>query len=43
LPAARAEEADEWCRDTLSAVFADGGVTVVIPGYVASLALTADA
>jgi SAM-dependent methyltransferase len=41
--ACSAEQADEWCRDTLSAVFADDDVTVVIPGYVASLALTADA
>jgi SAM-dependent methyltransferase len=36
------EEARHWCRETLSAVFADGEVTVVIPGYVATLALTAD-
>ena len=37
-----AEEARDWCRETLRAVFADGEVTVVIPGYVATLALTAD-
>ena len=37
-----AEEARDWCRGTLKAVFADGEVTVVIPGYVATLALTAD-
>jgi hypothetical protein len=36
------EEARDWCRETLRAVFADGEVTVVIPGYVATLALTAD-
>jgi hypothetical protein len=30
-----------WCRSTLKAVFADGDVTVVIPGYVATLALAA--
>ena len=33
-----AEEARAWCRETLQPVFADGEVTVVIPGYVASLA-----
>jgi SAM-dependent methyltransferase len=33
-----AEEARDWCRETLKAVFADGEVTVVIPGYVATLA-----
>ena len=32
------EEARAWCRETLQPVFADGEVTVVIPGYVASLA-----
>jgi SAM-dependent methyltransferase len=32
-----AEEASDWCQDTLEAVFADGDVTVVIPGYVATL------
>jgi SAM-dependent methyltransferase len=36
-----AEEARDWCRKTLKAVFAAGEVTVVIPGYVATLALTA--
>jgi SAM-dependent methyltransferase len=36
------EEARDWCRATLEAVFADGEVTVVIPGYVATLARTAD-
>ena len=34
------EEARHWCRDTLTAVFADGEVTVVIPGHIATLALT---
>ena len=33
-----AEQARDWCRETLKAVFADGEVTVVIPGYVATLA-----
>jgi cysteine sulfinate desulfinase/cysteine desulfurase-like protein len=32
------DEARDWCRETLQAVFADGEVTVVIPGYVATLA-----
>jgi hypothetical protein len=36
------EEARDWCRATLEAVFTDGEVTVVIPGYIATLALTAD-
>ena len=40
--ACSAEEARDWCRETLKAVFADGEVTVVIPGYVATLARTAD-
>jgi len=34
-----ADEARDWCQETLRAVFADdSGVTVVIPGYVATLA-----
>ena len=33
-----ADEARDWCRGTLRTVFADGEVTVVIPGYVATLA-----
>lgn len=37
-----AEEARDWCRETLKPVFADGEVTVVIPGYIATLALPAD-
>jgi SAM-dependent methyltransferase len=37
-----AEEARDWCRGTLKAVFAAAEVTVVIPGYVATLARTAD-
>jgi hypothetical protein len=37
-----AEEARDWCQETLKAVFADGEVTVVIPGYVATLTLTAN-
>jgi SAM-dependent methyltransferase len=31
------EEARDWCLETLQAAFADGEVTVVIPGYVATL------
>jgi SAM-dependent methyltransferase len=38
--ACSAEQARDWCRETLRAVFADGEVTVVIPGYVATLALS---
>jgi hypothetical protein len=33
-----AEGARDWCRATLEPVFGDGAVTVVIPGYVATLA-----
>ena len=36
------EEARDWCRETLKAVFAAGEMIVVIPGYVATLALAAD-
>jgi hypothetical protein len=36
--ACSAEEARDWCRQTLQPVFADGEVTIVIPGYVATLA-----
>jgi hypothetical protein len=32
------EEARDWCQGTLKAVFAHGEVTVVIPGYIATLA-----
>jgi SAM-dependent methyltransferase len=32
------EEARDWCRTTLEPVFADGPLTVVIPGHVATLA-----
>jgi SAM-dependent methyltransferase len=39
--ACSAEEARDWCRETLEAVFADGEVTVVIPGYIAALAAAA--
>jgi SAM-dependent methyltransferase len=35
--ACSAEQARDWCRETLTAVFADDEVTVVIPGYVATL------
>jgi SAM-dependent methyltransferase len=37
-----AEEARDWCRTTLEPVFANGELTVVIPGYIATLALTAN-
>jgi SAM-dependent methyltransferase len=37
--ACSAEQARDWCRETLKAVFAGDEVTVVIPGYVATLAL----
>ncbi len=40
--ACSAEEARTWCRETLEPVFADGDVTVVVPGYIATLALAAD-
>ncbi len=32
------EQARAWCLETLKPVFADGEVTVVIPGYIATLA-----
>jgi hypothetical protein len=35
--ASSAEEVREWCRGTLEAVFANGEVTVVIPGHIATL------
>jgi hypothetical protein len=31
------EEARAWCRETLGEVFAEGDVTVVIPGYLATV------
>jgi hypothetical protein len=31
------EEARDWCGTTLESVFADGPLTVVIPGHVATL------
>jgi SAM-dependent methyltransferase len=36
--AATPADVRDWCRDTLRAIFADGEVTVLIPGYVATLA-----
>jgi SAM-dependent methyltransferase len=36
-----AEEARDWCRETLQPVFAEGDVTVVVPGYIATLAQAA--
>jgi len=35
-----AEEARDWCRETLAEVFATGDMTVVIPGYLATLSRT---
>lgn len=35
--ACTAAEARDWCQATLQAVFADGEVTVLIPGYVATI------
>jgi SAM-dependent methyltransferase len=35
--ASRADEVRNWCRETLEPVFANGEVTVVITGYVATL------
>jgi SAM-dependent methyltransferase len=40
--ACTAEEARDWCQETLKAVFADGEMTVVIPGHIATLVLAAD-
>jgi SAM-dependent methyltransferase len=37
-----AGQARDWCQRTLAAVFADGDVTVVIPGYIATLARAAE-
>ena len=34
-----ADEVRDWCRETLKAVFTGDEVTVIIPGYVATLAL----
>jgi hypothetical protein len=36
--ACSAEQARDWCLETLKPVFADGQVTVVVPGYIATLA-----
>ena len=36
------EEARDWCQTTLEPVFADGPVTVVISGHVATLARAAE-
>jgi SAM-dependent methyltransferase len=40
--ACSAEQARDWCGATLKAIFAAGKVTVVIPGYVATLARAPD-
>lgn len=37
--ACTAEQAGECCRETLCAVFADGDMTVLIAGYVATIGL----
>lgn len=37
--ACTAEEARDWCWETLQTLFTDGEATVIIPGYVATLAL----
>jgi len=37
--ACSAEQIRDWCRETLKAVFTGDEVTVIIPGYVATLAL----
>jgi SAM-dependent methyltransferase len=39
--ACSADQARDWCQRTLQAVFANGDLTVIIPGYVASLARAA--
>ena len=36
--ACSAEQARDWCLETLKPVFADGELAVVIPGYIATLA-----
>jgi SAM-dependent methyltransferase len=38
--ACSAEQVRDWCQETLQAVFAGDEVTVAIPGYVATLALS---
>lgn len=38
--ACSAEQIRDWCRETLKAVFTGDEVTVIIPGYVATLALS---
>lgn len=40
--ACSAQQAHGWCQGTLKAVFADGDVTVIIPGYIATLARAAE-
>jgi SAM-dependent methyltransferase len=35
-----ADQARDWCLDTLAAVFADGELTVLVPGYIATLGRT---
>jgi hypothetical protein len=37
-----AEAARDWCRETLTPVFSDGEVTVIFPGYIATITLAAD-
>jgi hypothetical protein len=38
--ACTAEQVRDWCQETLQTVFGGGEVTVIIPGYVATLALS---
>lgn len=40
--ACSAEDARDWCQSTLQPVFADGPLTVVIPGHIATLARADD-
>jgi hypothetical protein len=35
--ACTADEAHDWCRETLAPIFADGDVTVLVPGHLATL------
>jgi hypothetical protein len=37
--ACSAAEARAWCTETLEPVFADGNVTVIIPGYIVMLTI----
>ncbi|HEX6452235.1 MAG TPA: methyltransferase domain-containing protein [Trebonia sp.] len=39
--ACNAQEARDWCQETLKAIFPEGDITVIIPGYIATLARAA--